>query len=168
MLDVDALLRETDQRLAALPDARAADLRALRRDLSRRVAAAPPREVVALALRLVQAGGFARRFLAYELLNQHRAALASLDAADVERLATASTPGPPSTPSAASSPGPPGASINWTTPSWPAGRPRRPLVAAHRARQHRRPELPGPRRPGDTPAPSPSAACSSPTATTWW
>jgi 3-methyladenine DNA glycosylase AlkD len=86
MLDVDDLAAEIDERLAALPERRAADLRAVRRELSGRVAAAPAREVVALALRLVEGDGFERRFLAYEVLNQHRAALASLDAADVERL----------------------------------------------------------------------------------
>jgi 3-methyladenine DNA glycosylase AlkD len=86
MLDVNTFTMEIDQRLAALPARRAADLRALRRTLSRRLADAPPREVVALALRLVETGGLERRFLVYELLNQHTAALASLDAADVERL----------------------------------------------------------------------------------
>src|SRR4051812_8617041 len=82
----DALAAEIGQQLGARLDWRAAELRALRRSLSRRLAAAPPREVVTLALRLVHADGFERRFLAYELLNQHPAALASLDAADVEEL----------------------------------------------------------------------------------
>jgi 3-methyladenine DNA glycosylase AlkD len=85
-LDIATLAAEIDGWLAALPERRAADLRALRRHLSRRVAAVPPGEVVALSLRLVDGNGFERRFLAYELLNRHRAALASLDAADVERL----------------------------------------------------------------------------------
>ena len=79
------LLEEIDARIAATPLA-AGPLRSVRRECSRRLAAAPPRAVVALALRLVGRGGIGRRVVAYELVYHHPAALASLTARDVERL----------------------------------------------------------------------------------
>jgi len=80
-----ALLDELDARIAALPT-NAGPLRALRREYSRRVAQADAGAVVTLALRLMARGGIARRFVAYELVHCHRAALASLTARDLERL----------------------------------------------------------------------------------
>jgi 3-methyladenine DNA glycosylase AlkD len=86
MLDVETLADEIERRVEALPSRRAADLRALRREYSRRLAGAPPADVVDLALRLLERPGFEFRFLAYELVAEHRAALASLGAGEVERL----------------------------------------------------------------------------------
>ncbi len=82
-----ALLPELDARIAALPAPVAtAPLRRLRREYSCRLAAAPARDVVALAGALLARGGIERRFVAYELVHHHRAALASLGARELERL----------------------------------------------------------------------------------
>jgi len=77
---------DLDGALALMPGAGAGALRSLRRAYSRRLSKEPPRSVARLALRLVRAGGIARRFVAYELVHHHRGALASLRAADLERL----------------------------------------------------------------------------------
>jgi hypothetical protein len=76
---------ELDARIAELPLV-TAPLRRLRREYSKRLAQAAPREVVALALALVRRGGIARRFVASELVYHHRGALALLGARDVEGL----------------------------------------------------------------------------------
>jgi 3-methyladenine DNA glycosylase AlkD len=82
---VTSLLDELDARVAGLPSA-AGPLRGLRREFSKRLTKAEPRDVVTLALRLVERCGIERRFVAYELVHHHRRALASLGARDVERL----------------------------------------------------------------------------------
>ena len=83
---MDTLLAELDAALSGMRGAPAARLRALRREYSRRLAAAPPQSVVRLALRLLAGGGIARRFVAYELVHHHRAALAGLRVGSLERL----------------------------------------------------------------------------------
>jgi 3-methyladenine DNA glycosylase AlkD len=82
---VTSLLDELDARIADLPLA-AGPLRGLRREFSRRLTKAEPRDVVTLAMRLVERAGIERRFVAYELVHHQRRALASLGARDVERL----------------------------------------------------------------------------------
>jgi 3-methyladenine DNA glycosylase AlkD len=85
-LNSRALAAEIGARLKALPHRRTATVRALRREYSRRLAAAPPRAIVALALRLLAESDFALHFIAYELVHYHRTALRSLRAKDLERL----------------------------------------------------------------------------------
>ena len=80
-----ALLDELDGRLAATPSA-AGPLRRLRREYTRRLAAAPAADVLALAGALLDRGGIERRAVAYELIHYHRAALLGLRARDLERL----------------------------------------------------------------------------------
>jgi 3-methyladenine DNA glycosylase AlkD len=80
-----ALLDELEARIGAAPLA-ASPLRKLRREYSRRLARSEPGDVVSLALRLVDRGGIARRFVAYELVHHHRGALASLGVRDLKRL----------------------------------------------------------------------------------
>jgi 3-methyladenine DNA glycosylase AlkD len=72
--------------IAALPTQRVPVVRALRREYSRRLKAAPARAVVQLALRLMEGGGLTERFVAYELVLAHPAALASLGQRDLERF----------------------------------------------------------------------------------
>jgi len=83
---VEALFAELDASLGRMRGASAAPLRALRREYSRRLVTAAPEAVVRLALRLVAAGGIERRFMAYELVHHHRAALAGLRVRTLERL----------------------------------------------------------------------------------
>jgi len=64
----------------------AQNLRRLRRRFSRLVARANPEVVVGIGLRLVETPGFAFRFLAYEMILMHKAALSSLGPKDVLHL----------------------------------------------------------------------------------
>ncbi len=72
--------------LAALPARRVPAVRAVRREYSRRLKAAPPRAVVQTALRLLDSGDLTDRYVAYELVLFHPAALASLTARHLQRL----------------------------------------------------------------------------------
>ena len=81
--DVEAEIRSA---IAALPSRRAQPVRALRREFSRRLKAAPARGVVQVALRLMAGAGLSERFVAYELVLFHPAALASLGQRDLARF----------------------------------------------------------------------------------
>jgi 3-methyladenine DNA glycosylase AlkD len=80
------LAREIADALDALPERTTVPVRELRRGFSRRIAAWEPRDVLALAERLADGGDDVRRFVAYELVSHHRAALRSLGPAELERL----------------------------------------------------------------------------------
>ena len=80
------LVAELRAAILALPSHRAAPVRALRREYTRRLKAAPARAVVQTALRLIEDTGLTERFVAYELVLFHRAALASLTARDLLRF----------------------------------------------------------------------------------
>ncbi len=77
-MDVTQLAEEIESRLLALSDRRTATVRNLRRHYTRQLKSAAPDDMVQLALRLVNGPDFIWRFVAYELLAHHRAALASL------------------------------------------------------------------------------------------
>ncbi|HLN26733.1 MAG TPA: DNA alkylation repair protein [Gemmataceae bacterium] len=77
---------EITSRLARLTSRRAADLRSLRREYSKRLAKAPAKAVIELALRLLDRPGFQHRFLSYELVAHHRGALGSLRARLLSRF----------------------------------------------------------------------------------
>jgi len=80
------LASEIRARLAALPTRRVPAMRALRREYSRRLKAAPARAVVGTALALLDGAGLDERFVAYELVLFHPAALASLTQRDLLRF----------------------------------------------------------------------------------
>ncbi len=84
--DLDYLLAEINAQLAALPDQSTEAVRAVERAFSARLKKAPARAVVELGRRLLAGPTFAHRLVAYELIHYHRAALASLTAADLTRL----------------------------------------------------------------------------------
>ncbi len=105
MVDVPSLVAEIDARLRekANPERRRVavtyfptamevigvsvpDLRAVARDVARRLRAAPAEDVLALAKAVIAADTFEGRQLAYEVLSRHPAALASLTADRIERL----------------------------------------------------------------------------------
>jgi len=82
---VETLAGEIAGRLRRLgPDARTPDIRAVRREYSRRLRKAPAREVVRLARLLLEV--HRRREVAYELLFHHKPAFHSLTAREVEEL----------------------------------------------------------------------------------
>jgi 3-methyladenine DNA glycosylase AlkD len=76
------LAAEIDSRIRELPDRSTASVRGVRREYSRRLRRAPAPDVLELVDALVPA----QRWVAYELLYHHPAALALLDAERVERL----------------------------------------------------------------------------------
>jgi 3-methyladenine DNA glycosylase AlkD len=80
--DIDQLAEEIDGRLQALTSLKTEPVRAVRREFSGRIAGASPQEVIMLALRLLDR----HRFVAYELVHHHRAALHSLGEHELELL----------------------------------------------------------------------------------
>ncbi len=83
---VSTLSEEIVERVRGLRRARTEDLRALRREFSKRLKDAAPHVVIELAYLLLDEPGFLFRFVAYELLQHHLAALHHLRAWDLERL----------------------------------------------------------------------------------
>jgi 3-methyladenine DNA glycosylase AlkD len=83
---VTALAAELDAASTRLRGAPTARWRALRREYSRRLVAAPAAQVLRLADRLLAAGESGRRFVAYELVHGHRAALGALRERHLARL----------------------------------------------------------------------------------
>jgi hypothetical protein len=65
-----------------------ADVRRLRREISREVRGAPGRDVVDLAVRLLAVPGHGHRFVAYELVLHHPEAPSTLTPRDLARLGT--------------------------------------------------------------------------------
>jgi 3-methyladenine DNA glycosylase AlkD len=81
-----ALARQIVARLAALPGQDTDSVRRLRREFSAALKIEPPIVVISVALQLVNRGDFMARFVGYELIHHHRAALASLDSKQLEHL----------------------------------------------------------------------------------
>jgi 3-methyladenine DNA glycosylase AlkD len=78
----EQLAKEMAVRLQALSNSKTEAVRAVRREFSRQIAKAPPEEVLALALRLLEQ----HRCVAYELVHYHPAALCSLGERELELL----------------------------------------------------------------------------------
>jgi 3-methyladenine DNA glycosylase AlkD len=85
----EPLAAEIDLEIRRRPDARTAELRALRRTWTRRLAKASGEEVLAIARRVLNGRSEAHRFVAYELVAHHRAARQALTPQDVEDLGRA-------------------------------------------------------------------------------
>src|SRR5687767_10969085 len=83
---VTALTAEIRERFQTLTSPNTASIRNLRREFSKRLAQAEPHFILNLALSLLKLPGFEFRFIAYELVQHHRATLASVDAAALEKL----------------------------------------------------------------------------------
>jgi 3-methyladenine DNA glycosylase AlkD len=79
----DRLARQALTEIAALKVRNTAALRRVRRNLSVKLRKVEPGDVKAVALALARAG---RRWLGYEVINQHKAALRSLTLKEVEAL----------------------------------------------------------------------------------
>jgi 3-methyladenine DNA glycosylase AlkD len=88
LIEIDELVDEIVARLLALSNLKAENVRNVRREFSKRLANTSPQIVIALSLRLLQLGrpGFEYRFVAYELVCHHKAALRSLGEKDLELL----------------------------------------------------------------------------------
>jgi len=83
---IKALLAEIQTRLEALPQQRVADVRAVRREFSKRLKQADADLLFKLALNLLQLPAFPYRFVAYELVQHHPATMAGLDKQSIEKL----------------------------------------------------------------------------------
>jgi 3-methyladenine DNA glycosylase AlkD len=86
IISLKALTKEIQARIRALPDLKTQDVRAVRRDFSKRLANTDPDFVMKLALNLLKLSVFEFRFVAYELVQHHRATVSSLNAAALEKL----------------------------------------------------------------------------------
>src|SRR5688572_13711961 len=80
------LASEIRARVEALPMPNTSSVRNTRREFSKRLAPAEPEVILNLALTLLKYPGFGFRFIAYELVQHHRAAFSSLDLPALERL----------------------------------------------------------------------------------
>lgn len=89
MTSAEPLAAEIDLQIRRRPDAPTAELRALRRAWTRRLAQAPGEEVLAIAKRVVNGRSDAHRFVAYELVAHHRGAREALTPRAVEDLGRA-------------------------------------------------------------------------------
>jgi 3-methyladenine DNA glycosylase AlkD len=83
---VRELLAQIEASLKALPDPKTGPIRRIRRDASSKLSKAPPRDVLAIAHKLLVRGGWPQRCVAYELVSHHKSALASLGRRELERL----------------------------------------------------------------------------------
>src|SRR5258706_16080671 len=91
--NVEIAAEEISSRIFLLESFTTESIRALRREFSKRLAKSPPRFVVKVALLLLDKRTMGHRFVAYELVCHHRAALASLGEKDIDCLATESIVG---------------------------------------------------------------------------
>lgn len=84
---VPALAEEIDERLSSLGGGAAtAELRQVRREFTHRLKDAAPHVVLELANLLIDVPQTAYRFIAYELIHHHRAAMSHLNAWQLEQL----------------------------------------------------------------------------------
>jgi 3-methyladenine DNA glycosylase AlkD len=84
--EIAGLTGEIRSRLNQLSETKAAAVRSVRREFSRRITKMEPENVLELAVELLGDDSDLMRFFAYELLNNHRPALAGLRTNDLLRL----------------------------------------------------------------------------------
>jgi len=84
--EAEQLEAEIVSRISSLSTTSIANVRALRRGFSKRLAKTPPELVIELAIRLVDRAQILFRFVGYEFILHHKQALMSLDAKKLERL----------------------------------------------------------------------------------
>jgi 3-methyladenine DNA glycosylase AlkD len=86
LLSADKIVAEIVARVRALSIPNTESIRAVRREFSKRLSKVSPDMVRAIAQRLLDAESSDYRFVAYELIQCHRPAFASLREKDLERL----------------------------------------------------------------------------------
>ena len=88
LIEIDELVDEIDSRIRALPNLKAESVRSMRKEFSKRLVNTSPQIVISLSLRLLHLDrpGFEYRFVAYELVTYHKAALRSLGEKELELL----------------------------------------------------------------------------------
>jgi 3-methyladenine DNA glycosylase AlkD len=83
---IPQLVSEIRTRVQALPLRTTPAIRSVRREFSKRLARAEPGFILKLAQNLIKLPEFQFTFVAYELVQHHRAAFATLDALELEKL----------------------------------------------------------------------------------
>jgi 3-methyladenine DNA glycosylase AlkD len=73
-------------RVSSLASQRTANVRVVRREFSKRIANSPAAMVIALAIKLIDRSEILFRFVGYELIQNHKEALKSMNAQRLERL----------------------------------------------------------------------------------
>jgi 3-methyladenine DNA glycosylase AlkD len=88
LIEIDELVTEIDAGLRALPNLKIVNVRAVRREYSKRLANTASQIVVGLSLRLLELDrpGYEYRLVAYELIHYHKAATRSLGEKELELL----------------------------------------------------------------------------------
>jgi len=88
LIEIDELVDEIDSRIRALPNLKAESVRSVRKEFSKRLVNTSPQLVISLSLRLLHLDrpGFEYRFVAYEVVSYHKAALRSLGEKELELL----------------------------------------------------------------------------------
>jgi len=88
LIEIDELVDEIDSRICALPNLKAESVRSVRKEISKRLVNTSPQILISLSLRLLHLDrpGFEYRFVAYELVSYHKAALRSLGEKELELL----------------------------------------------------------------------------------
>ena len=84
--NANKIASEIAARISTLRTWKTEDIRAVRREFSKRLAKEKPRLVIDVAFRLMEHPGIEHRFAAYELVYKHAKALASLGAKDLQRF----------------------------------------------------------------------------------
>ncbi len=87
-MDPDEIIARIETRIRELPQRDTQSIRRTRKAFSKEIARAEAPEVVKLALKLLERGDFMQRFIAYELVADHREALGSLNARTLVQLGT--------------------------------------------------------------------------------
>ncbi|MGH9931469.1 MAG: DNA alkylation repair protein [Pyrinomonadaceae bacterium] len=85
-IDIGLIAEEIAGRMNRLSLLTTKDIRAIRRQYSRKIVGWPTRAVINLAQRVLNNGGHISRFIAYELIYSHRPALKSLKQRDLVQL----------------------------------------------------------------------------------
>ena len=85
--NVEIAAEEIASRVSQLESFTTETIRSLRREFSKRLAKSPPRFVVALSHELMKRDAIEYRFVSYELVCNHRAAMASLTEKDIKGFA---------------------------------------------------------------------------------
>ena len=80
------IAEEIVERLRQMRGRDTQEIRAVRREFTKRLKSSPPDEVMDIAKKLLELPEGVRRWVAYELIYQHKAALAQIKAESLERL----------------------------------------------------------------------------------
>ncbi len=84
--DIERLAEKISSRMADLPSRTVPSVRAVRREFSKTISQSSADQVIELALRLLENVATEQRFVPYELVNSHKAAMRSLNLSTLQSL----------------------------------------------------------------------------------